>query len=59
MVIEVTWYVDATNKDAGTVPIYVTFTGDKTVAIEDICIDNSNAPVEYFNLRVYVLTVRI
>lgn len=50
MTIDVIWTNSPLN-EAGT-PIYVTFTtNEKTSGITDITVDNSNAPVEFFNLQ--------
>ncbi len=50
MKIDVIWYTDPTNPDGEKMPIYVTFTDDRSNLIEGVLVDN-NAPVEYFNLQ--------
>ena len=54
MKIDVIWIQDPTDPTSG-MPIDVTFTknpvGDETNGITDITVDNSNAPVEFFNLQ--------
>lgn len=54
MKIDVNWISDPTDPTS-TMPIEVTFTKnpveDETNGITDITVDNSNAPVEFFNLQ--------
>lgn len=50
MIIPVTWKMDAETE----IPIDVTFNGTRIqtgTGVEAVCVDNNNAPVEYFDLQ--------